>query len=261
MRIGVISDIHIDEQKDETVFEQIFSDCINESRADVFLIAGDISEYYIRSLNFLKRLRKKINCKLYFCPGNHDLWSKFEPEKTVDDIIDYMNSKDGDEGFVQNKAVPLCEDTVLIAGCGWYDYTFSYQDIFTKQQLREKKYMGRQWNAKLLSLIDFYSDYNVIFMTHMVNHPSFLVGADHEKYEMFRYFNGFMGSQSLYEITKSKNVKFSISGHVHYRKSFYNENGTYYMCRCLGYPGEFSAFGGKQDIKTQISNAIEIIVI
>lgn len=280
MKIGVISDIHIDEQKDETAFERIFSDCINESGADVFLIAGDISEYYIRSLNFIKRLRGKISCKLFFCPGNHDLWSKYEPEKTVDDIIAYMNSEDGDEGFIQNKAVPLSKDTVLIAGCGWYDYTFSYSDRFSKKQMKEKKYMDRQWkdglyarherpdedvnrdwNAELHNLIDLYSDCNVIFMTHMVNHPAFLVGSDHEKYEMFQYFNGFMGSQGLYEITKRINVKYSISGHVHYRKSFYDDNGTYYMCRCLGYPGEFSAFGGKQDLKAQINNTIEIIVI
>lgn len=279
MKVAVVSDIHIDEQDNEMVFEDVFAGCINDSKADYLLIAGDISEYYLRTLAFIKRLREKIDAKIYFCPGNHDLWSKFEPQVSVADVVNFMGGKYGDEGFLQNQAVFLSEKTVLVAGCGWYDYSFAHRDKFTKEHLSKKQYMGRWWrdriyakhgasdaevdaiwNGELLSLIDRHSAHDVILMTHMLNHPDFLVGEDHEKYEMFKYFNGFLGSKGLHKLTKGNNVKYAVSGHVHYRRSF-AEDGTYYMCRCLGYPKEFPAFGGKQDLQAQILSAVEIIEI
>lgn len=279
MKAAVISDIHIDEQVNEGEFEDCFASIINKSNVDYLLIAGDISEYYLRSLAFIKRLRNKISAKLYFCPGNHDLWSKFEPDRKLEEIAAYMEGKHGDPGFLQNKAVFLSKNTVLVAGCGWYDYSFAYEGKFTEQHLTKKSYMGRwwkdglyakhgigdkevnnKWNKELETLVDKYSDYDIIFMTHMVNHPAFLVGEDHEKYQMFQYFNGFLGSNGLYEITKKQGIKYAISGHVHYRNSFLEE-GVYYMCRCLGYPREYTAFGGKADLEFQIMSAMEIIEI
>ncbi len=279
MRVAVISDIHIDEQLNEAEFEELFADCINRANVDYILIAGDISEYYLRSLAFIRRLKRRIAAKLYFCPGNHDLWSKFEPGISVQNVVEYMEGKYGDESFLQNRAVHLSDKTVLIAGCGWYDYSFAHPDKFTKEHLTEKKYMGRwwkdglyarhgipdvdvdyMWNDELKALADKYSDFDIIFMTHMLNHPAFLVGEDSKQYEMFQYFNGFLGSEGLYKITKSKNIKYAISGHVHYRKSFMEE-GVCYMCRCLGYPREYPAFGGETDLVSQISDAMEIIDI
>lgn len=277
MRVAVISDIHIDEQDDELEFEETLVECINESGADYLLIAGDISEYYLRTLAFMRRLRGRISAKLYYCLGNHDLWSKYEPGIGVDDILKYMKKSEGGEGFLQNEAVKLTDKTILIGGCGWYDYSFAYPGKFSKEHLSQKHYMDRywkdglyakhgisdeevdaSWNKELEKLLSEYEDYSIIFMTHMVNHPAFLVGSDHPKYEMFKYFNGFLGSDGLYRLTKHKNVKYSICGHVHYRKSIC-EDGIYYMCRCLGYPKEFPAFGGKQELKEQIFSSMEVI--
>lgn len=279
MKLAVISDLHIDEQRDEIYFEKVLAECVDEAGADMLLIAGDISEYYLRSMAFIRRLKQRIAIKIYFTPGNHDLWSKYEPGVSVQDIVEYMKSKNGDIGFVHNDAAYITEKTVLIGGCGWYDYSFAYKDKFTKDHLAEKRYMGRWWrdslyakhgmsdpkvdsvwNEELQYLVDKYSHYDIVFMTHMVNHPSFLVGPDHERYDMFQYFNGFLGSEGLYNITKNKAVKYAISGHVHYRRSF-REGNTYYMCRCLGYPKEFPAFGGGQSLKSQIADALEIIEV
>lgn len=279
MKLGIISDVHIDEQADEREFEAVFAECINESGADAVLMAGDFSEYYLRTLAFIGRLQERVDAGLYYCFGNHDLWSKHELTMDVQDIIRYVYDFGKAPGFLHNAAVPLTEDTVLVAGCGWYDYSFAFPGKFTEEELERRSYMGRvwkdsrncamgvpdkeaeeAWRRELLTLVDSYPDKKIVFMTHMVNHPAFLVGEDHPKYEMFQYFNAFMGSEGLYEITKRKNVKVAVSGHVHYRKSF-EENGTYYMCRCLGYASEFPAFGGPQELKAQIKDAMEIIEI
>ena len=279
MKIAVISDIHVDEQGDELAFEDLFVDCINSLDPDCLLIAGDISEYYLRTLAFVRRLRDRLSFPIYFCSGNHDLWSKYEPAMYAQDILDYMGGPKGDEGFLQNKAVFLTDKTVLIGGCGWYDYSFGRQDMFSYEELKRREYQGRWWrdslyakhgmddvevdklwNQELQALVDQYKDRDIIFMTHMVNHPAFLVGEFSKQYEIFKYFNGFLGSEGLYEITKNESVKYAISGHVHYRKSF-TENGTYYMCRCLGYPKEYPLFGGDQALKAQILDSIEVIAV
>ncbi len=277
MKLAVISDIHIDEQEDELQFEELLASCVNASHADYLLVAGDISEHYERSLDFMDRLSKKIRMKAYFCFGNHDLWSKHEAGLNVSTIL--ARAKSRGKGFMQNEAVFLDSKTVLIAGCGWYDYSFAFPGMFTKEELSGKEYMGRtwqdslyalhgksdeevckEWNSELLNLAESHVDKNIVFMTHMVNHPAFLVGEDHKKYEMFKYFNSFLGSEGLYNISRHKSIKTAISGHVHYRKSFI-ENGTLYLCRCLGYPAEFPAFGGKSRLEDQITSAIETIEI
>ena len=279
MKVAVISDIHIDEQESESIFEEVFADCVNQTNADYLLIAGDISEYYLRTLAFIRRLEKKISPKIYFSPGNHDLWSKYEPGISVQNVINYLKSEKGSDGFIQNQAVRLSENTVLIAGCGWYDYSFAHPGMFTKEHLEQKKYKGRwwrdgqyanhgvddtevdlMWNNELKNLVNLYSDSDIIFMTHMLNHPAFLVGETSKQYEIFKYFNAYLGSEGLYEITKHDSIKFAVSGHVHYRSSF-AEDGTYYMCRCLGYPREFPAFGGDLQLEAQIIDAMEVIEI
>ena len=279
MKIAVISDIHVDEQENEIAFTKAFSECVNELDPDYLLIAGDISEYYLRTLAFIRRLREQISAELYFCSGNHDLWSKYEPAMSAQGILNYMAGPKGDMGFLHNKAVRLSDKTVLVAGCGWYDYTFAREGMFSHEELREKEYMGRWWrdglyarhgmedeevnrlwNAELQALIDEYRDYDIILMTHMLNHPAFLVGESSRQYEIFKYFNGFLGSRGLHELTKNDSIKYAISGHVHYRNSF-AEKGTRYMCRCLGYPKEYPAFGGEQDLKAQIMDAFEVINI
>ncbi len=275
MKIGVISDIHVDEQSSEEELLNTLSECINDKNIDVMLVAGDISEDYKKSIDFMRKLNKSINAKLYYTAGNHDLWSKYHEEENIDSIVKIFSKE---ESFVHNKAVELSNDVVLIAGCGWYDYSFASSE-FKLDELEEKSYLEKTWqdklyakhelgdielhdawNEELINLIMQYSDKKVILMTHMINHPDLCVDEEHPKYEMWKYFNAFLGSQELYFITKCDNIKVAISGHVHYRRSFEDDN-TYYMCRCLGYKSEFDLFGGTNDLKSQIESALEVITV
>lgn len=279
MKIAVISDIHIDEQEDELAFEDRFVHCVNSLNVDCLLIAGDISEYYLRTLAFIRRLRERVSAQVFFCAGNHDLWSKYEPNLKAQEILDYMGEEKGDPGFLQNSAVALTDKTVLIGSCGWYDYSFAQDGMFSYDELKRREYKGRWWrdslyakhgmddvdvnrlwNQELQALVDKHQDKDIIFMTHMLNHPGFLVGEFSKQYEIFKYFNAFLGSEGLYDISKNPSIKYAISGHVHYRKSF-DEDGTYYMCRCLGYPKEYPFFGGEQELDSQILDAFEVIEI
>ncbi len=134
----------------------------------------------------------------------------------------------------------------------------TWQDkLYAKKKLSDIE-LHDAWNEEMINLIMQYSDKKVILMTHMVNHPELCVDEEHPRYEMWKYFNAFLGSQELYFITKCDNVKVAISGHVHYRKSF-DEDSTRYMCRCLGYESEFDMFFKDKDLKYHIDNAIEVI--
>lgn len=275
MIIGVISDIHIQEQISEEELLNKLTKCINEKNLDVMLIAGDISEDYKKSMEFINKLKKGIKAKLYYTAGNHDLWSKNNENDYIDSIIKEFSK---DESFVFNRAVELGNDVVLIASCGWYDYSFG-DPSFKLDEFEEKEHNGmtwqdklyakhelsdielhNEWNEELIKLLMQYSDKKIIFMTHMVNHPDFCIDENHANYENWKYFNAFLGSQELYFITKCQNVKIAISAHVHYRESF-QEGETYYMCRCLGYQKEFELFGGEQGLEEQIRDAMEVIEI
>ena len=53
------------------------------------------------------------------------------------------------------------------------------------------------------------------------------------------YFNGFLGSKDYGELFLSvPEIKYSISGHVHYRKRL-KKGHIDFICNCLGYRSEW----------------------
>jgi len=287
MKVAVISDLHSDMHPHGSEMVSILAEEVNRLGADVLLIAGDVSEYYRRTKNFINELQQITQAKVYFCLGNHDLWNKHEKGLSVPQLVARLRTgEEACEGFLHNDAVELSDDVVLVAGCAWYDFTFAEQGMFTMEDFERQEYMGRpwrskyltnhaglsdievtnRWNDELAALVRKYPDKKVILMTHMVNHPAFLVQPGHPKYELFRYFNGLLGNAGLYELTKEENVVVAISGHVHFCNSF-REDGTYYMCRCLGSYHEFHQLDGEGDedkssadfLRKQIARTLEVI--
>jgi hypothetical protein len=55
---------------------------------------------------------------------------------------------------------------------------------------------------------------------------------------LWQYLNAFLGSKQYGELALNYSVKYSISGHVHYRKQITVENTTF-ICNCLNYAGQW----------------------
>ncbi len=264
MKIGFVSDVHIDINADYDLVSLITENII-ENNIDVLVIAGDISESYNSTIDFVDKLTEKSGVKIYFVPGNHDMWSE---EQNTPEIYENF-AKHG--ACLIGKTIDLTENLSLIGDIGWYDYSFGSKE-FTQQDFKKKNYAERTWQDSLnidwkksdkeiarffcdnlAEKLEKLKDKNVIVATHFLSHEKFLVPVERE---VWRYFNAFLGSEMYKELMEKYRVKYAVMGHVHFRHSF-TENGTNYICACLNYHKEWRS----DDVKNEINSAIKIIEV
>ena len=71
MRLGFVSDIHIDINRDWAMASAI----AEGSRAlglDRLYVVGDISNDAVLSLSFVEKMKEQFGVETYLIPGNHD---------------------------------------------------------------------------------------------------------------------------------------------------------------------------------------------
>ncbi|MEG0443801.1 MAG: metallophosphoesterase [Carnobacterium sp.] len=251
MKIGVLSDLHIDTNgkhlPENETFATLLNNQIKKQQIDLFLIGGDISSDYRVSQAFLDELGQLSGIPILFVPGNHDYWSRNNGETDTKKIYDYFKSQP--ESILERPYI-INDQWAVVGNSGWYDYGFAdtnqYDDLdFQKMKLRvgtwqDKRYCDwnesdqavAQWMLeKMEEDLEKVGDRNVILMTHVVTHPKFVVTLPHKIYD---YFNAFLGSSSygkLYE--EYPNIVYSVMGHVHFRKTFFADH-VQFICACLG---------------------------
>lgn len=84
----------------------------------------------------------------------------------------------------------------------------------------------------------------------MINHENFIV--KHNIGRAWTFFNGFLGSRALSALVKKCDK--AICSHVHYRATF-TEDGTDFVCACLGYQAEWQYALPHKPLKDQIYHA------
>lgn len=250
MKIGAISDIHIDSNKkvlpEGVSFAQILAQELNEQRVDVLLLAGDISSDYMLSQEFIDELKALTNCQVLFVPGNHDFWSRKNGEK--DTLSIYHFFKDQPETVLEKPYI-INDEWAVVGNSGWYDYGYADEDLYTKADFDHMKYRIGAWNdkyyvhwplenqavaQKMLEKIEedirSIGDRKIILMTHIATHPQFVVQLPHRIYD---FFNAFLGSPSYEGLYHKYPIKYSVMGHVHFRKTLRDEE-CLYISACLG---------------------------
>jgi len=267
MKAAVISDIHIDINHDEKepVIDSL-KKVLEQDMPEILIIAGDISNDYRKTLEFLKQTDRTI--PTLFVPGNHDLWSIENQQHDTWKIYDALGTYPHNlctQNYIINDEWAVCGE------CGWYDYSFADRE-FSTELIQEGSYMQRKWKDKdyikwgkndaevfdifydkLEKKISEVKDRKIIMVTHMLTHKEFTV-KDHP---MWKFFNAFLGSSRYGELIKKYDVKYSIMGHVHYRKEL-EEKGTRYICACLNYTNEWEGSISPYD---QIKQTIKYINI
>lgn len=218
---------------------------VKQSEVELLLIAGDISNDYQRSLDFLHQLEQVSSCKVLFVPGNHDYWSK---DNNVTDTYKIYEAFKADSTSILEKPYVINDEWAVVGNSGWYNHSFGSSQ-FSDEQFSEMTYKGRTWQDKIFvhwgasnqemhqwfynkieKDVQAVSGRQIILMTHMVTHPHFIVPMPHE---LFSYFNAFIGSSEYKKMYETYNIKVSVMGHVHYRKQWI-ENDVKYICACLG---------------------------
>ncbi len=271
MKIGVISDLHIDNNSNEQVsivdYERSLENEAIEQNIELLLIAGDISNDHVMSHQFIENVKQRINVPVLFVPGNHDYWSVKQEEKDTHEILAYF--KEQEESIIENPYI-INDEWAVVGHSGWYDYTFAHKR-FTTEELSEKSHNGRVWKDKLhidwnmsdqaLSKkfaadvqadLEKVKDKKIILMTHFVTHKGFGVQMPHQEFD---YFNAFIGSSDYNSFFQDYDIKYNIMGHVHYRRTDRDE--LTHICACLGNRNEWES----DDLATEVHSAFQVIEI
>lgn len=252
MRIGVISDLHVDlnELPGEPLVEEALLEHTLQRGLGGLIIAGDISNDVNRSLDVLNMLKRETGIPILFVPGNHDYWSK---DNGITDTWQIYRMYQTFEGCLSERPRLLDNGWAVIGNSGWYDYTMG-EPGYTFEQFELMHAMDRTWHDswyvrwgmsngdihryfrdRMEAELEAYRDKPIIMVTHMLTHPFFKVPMPHPQWS---YFNAFLGSTEYAELYKQYGVRYGIMGHVHYRKR-HAEHETEMICACLGYRKEW----------------------
>lgn len=269
MKIGVIADLHIDRGNKYTSadFEFYLIQIASDNELDLLLIAGDVSNNYKITAQFIKKIKHALKIPILFIPGNHDFWTNDNDMSSLN-ILDYYLSMD--ECLIEAPFI-INEEWAIVGNTAWYDYSYG-DNKFSEERLAQRKYYGATWQDKekidwpftdqsmsKLALKQTVKDLakvenrNIILMTHIVTHRQFAVPTPHR---IFDYFNAFIGTSNFDQLYEKFPIKYSIMGHVHFRKSI-TEAGTTYICPCLGYERQWRT----KDLKNELENTLVTIRI
>lgn len=271
MRIGIISDLHIDRYNNSEdnipLYEEALINEVKDRNVELLLIAGDISNSYELTMDFIRTVAEESGTEIKFVPGNHDLWQKEITQDTEEVLKRYAEQP---ECLVERPYI-VNEEWAIAGHTGWYDYTYASGE-FSYNRLEKRAYYGGTWQDKH-NIAWRYNDVEmsrqfsqtvrrdleplgnrkIILVTHIVTSKRFRVPMPHR---LFDYYNAFIGTSDFDAICNDFPVHYSIMGHVHFRHSL-TENGITYICPCLGYKREWRT----DDIRTEIGNAFYVIEI
>lgn len=253
MRIGLISDIHVDLNRvdGKDVVTSLLALEARRRKADVLVIAGDISNDYMLTIETVEKLSAEFGGKVVFIPGNHDLWNENYPGFSAWDTYNALLEHPANLA----KSPVLLQDNWAIAGdIGWYDFKFG-DSSFSIDDFRKMRYGERTWQdsikapwakdsieihaffkERISKSLDSIGGRNIVLVTHAVQIAEFTVQNPNQ---MWKYFNAFLGSPEYGELSTAQGVSLSVCGHVHYRKRV-RIGMTEFVCPCLGYSEEWS---------------------
>jgi putative phosphoesterase len=263
MLIGIISDLHLDEEAPGAVSDALV-ETAGHAAIDLLVIPGDITSSWRSTLAALDDLESRLDCPLLFVPGNHDLWNR----------EDKSGGPEAAEAAL--KAHPSCLSgrTVRVGAwnfvgeTGWYDTSFA-EGRFGAEALAAMSYGGRTWQdslhaawkvpmlarseayrASLESSLEGLDPRRTVAVTHVVPRLEFTVQPPEG---IWTYFNALLGSAAIGELIARKGLRASLFGHVHHRRRAWLD-GVEWICACLGTRMEW----GSSDLARELDEAFAV---
>lgn len=277
MKIGMISDLHIDINEDYPVLE-LTAEAAKAQDVDALVIAGDISETPDQTLRAIDKLQGLCSMPVYYVPGNHDMWNKNCPGRSTEEIDRVYRE---DARCLSGKHILLEKDgqkLALTGDIGWYDYTMASPE-YTEEQLNVMTMDGRTWQDKLFNQwtednrkqmerrlgmleeqLEFCGEIPILAVTHMLPIKDFCVQETPGGLK-WGFFNAFLGSTAIEALYRRHSVKYAVCGHVHFRSQV-ERNGIRYICPCLGYHTEWPLYQlGDDSAETHIKDALYVLEV
>lgn len=251
MKIGVISDIHLDINKDYPILE-VMCDTVEKKDCQGLILAGDISDGAATSLKWLEQIKMRLSVPLWFVPGNHDMW---DPDRKFADAWQICKEYEKLDGCLSAGPISVGESGLLIGNIGWYDYSLGTPN-YTTEEFNQKKHNGRTWQDSLFAHWEEMDDEvcrrlvqeleqtirqnkekKIVAVTHMIGIPEFQVSLEKKDWD---YFNAFLGTYALGQLYEREQIYAAVMGHVHHRQQVL-KGGVDYRCACLGYHTEWKS--------------------
>jgi putative phosphoesterase len=256
MKIGVISDLHIDVTPLNRRILPYIIEAAESAELDVFILAGDLSPDLLELSKILIAFTESsLNCPKLFVPGNHDIWVINPSHVTSEQKYRVISEICRECDFHSLVASPFAVNGVGFCGTiGWYDYSFRQEKYkISEARYESKQLSGSVWNdlnyAKwggadaavahrfeddLQRQIDTIKESvsQVIVVTH---HIPFQACVRYRGKLPSDFFSAFMGSQGLGEIClKEPLVTHALFGHTHFPIQQQVE-GVTAICSPIGY--------------------------
>lgn len=244
MKIGFLSDLHITNNSNfmEHAVNSVY-EVASENRLDKLFLAGDTSNNYSMTFDFIRGLNKR-GIDTYTVLGNHEYWST---------TYEKAQKQEYDK-YIHGKTVELTKNAVVIGIDGCFDYSFvlnvnnHYTESISKniEKLTEVgKHTFDLSRNKIKNYEEVFLDmYNrleselkanqgkqIIVVMHYVPHQNFILYNDDKTWTSC---NSFMGSIRYHELFKAYKVNQVIFGHTHSAFTDIIDN-VQYFCNPVGY--------------------------
>ncbi len=235
MNIWASSDLHLDYRENWEWWQQLSA---KDYRADGLILAGDITHNTAQLFRFFESLLPKFK-KVFFVPGNHDLWMGAQERGNSLDKFEWLLTR------LQAMGVQMTPwqqpDLLVMPLFGWYDYTFGKPSKTIQRAWMDFK--NCQWPMEVDALTEHFLALNMLPekpRTPVLSFSHFVPRLDLMPPDLPRVVRALLpvfGSERLGEQVAQLGSTLHIYGHSHLNRSTARE-GTWFLNNAFGYPRE-----------------------
>lgn len=281
MRIGFISDLHIDFNR-QFDFLKILPEVIADKGLDVVVFLGDTSTGAQDALRFYDNIADRTRAQVRIVPGNHDMYVENLRRKNSAQIN--KESSAFHDSILFHRKYSLMENPIVtkqwyITGiCGWFDYGFGRKHSGDNPRKAANNLISRYlWpDQKVIhgGVIDYERDVRLVMKDIRLLQKSFQKEAAKGKKRcvvmhmlptsdlirsypipFYGKFINQLGSERYQYFFEKNDVSLSISGHSHMPMKII-KNGIRYVNVSLGYTFQWT---NPADAYGEISKIIYIL--
>lgn len=233
----------------------------------MFVIGGDISNHYNKTLDFVEKLQQITKVPVYFIPGNHDFWSN---KDSIDTWQIYEKYRKHPQSLLESPIV-INDEYAIVGHCAWYNY-WIYDKKIDYKKVSSGTYRWATWQDKkkinwgksdpevskifahyIQEDLEKVKNYKIILVTHMVTISEFTVPMPNR---LFDFFNAYIATSDLLSFYKEYPIKYSFMGHVHFRGKIKKDN-TIFITNSLGYRREW--LSKDKNLEKELEQSIYIL--
>jgi hypothetical protein len=238
MRIYALSDLHTDFKENLSLLERVPADIYKES---VLIVAGDIADTFESIGNTLRLLRSKF-LRIFYVPGNHELWVRQEASDSVEkffrilELCDILN--------IQTKPAKV-EDRWIVPLFSWYAPGFDANESGDDSELKDwADFHFCNWRESIGKVSEFFLKMNepnikpydgpVISFSHFLPRRDLLPATEKLK---FKNLPKVAGCLALEDQIRRLRSSVHVFGHSHINCDRVID-GVRYVQNALRYPRE-----------------------